>query len=503
MSDLILAIDQGTTSSRAFVLNSKADVLGKSQMEHRQYYPRAGWVEHDATEIWTNTQAVCLKAMQAARIDCADVAGIGITNQRETIVIWNKYTGKPCGPALVWQDTRTQHVCDEWIADVGMNCFQEKTGLPIATYFSASKLSWCLDHIDGLREQAEAGKILCGTIDSWLIWNMTGGEKGGAHVTDVTNASRTQLMNLHTRQWDEELLAFFNVPRRILPAITPSCQPGGWGKTSHDLIFGGGIPVCGALGDQQAALFGQSCQRAGEAKNTYGTGCFLLMHTGETPIVSSHGLLTTVAASLPGASTQYALEGSVAVAGSLIQWLRDNLGIIETAAEVETLAVSVPDNGGVSIVPAFCGLFAPYWRSDARGIICGLTGYANKAHLARAALEATAFQTVELYQAMAKDLHLQQSLPLRVDGGMVANHLLMQIQADLLQGDVIRPSFAETTVLGAAYLAGLSCGVWGSVEEVRQHWKEDARWLPVIGPEDAKEQLKKWQASVVRSFNQT
>jgi glycerol kinase len=499
MGRLIAAIDQGTTSTRCILFNEHGPVAS-AQQEHRQHYPQPGWVEHDPLEIWRSTQEVISAAMLRGQARPGDVAAVGIANQRETCLLWNRKTGKPLGNAIVWQDTRTREFCDQLSADGGQHRFQEITGLPLATYFSGPKIRWLLDHIPDARRLADKGEVLAGTIDSWLIWNLTGGTDGGSHVTDVTNASRTMLMNLKTLEWDERMLQVMDVPKNILPKIVSSIDSASWGKTRSDGPFADAIPVCGCLGDQQAALVGQTCFAPGESKNTYGTGCFMLLNTGTEPVVSRSGLLTTVAYRIAGEKAVYALEGSVAIAGALVQWLRDNLNLIGSSAEIEPLARSVADNGGIYIVPAFSGLFAPYWQSNARGIIAGLTGYAGKAHLARAVLEATAFQTHDVLDAMRKDSGVEPK-SLRVDGGMVVNDLLMQFQADILDLPVIRPAVIETTALGAAYAAGLAVGFWNSLDDLSKCWREDKSWKPNMNTESRERLLTGWRKAIERSMN--
>ncbi|MGL3150821.1 glycerol kinase GlpK [Microbacterium sp. A82] len=492
----IVAIDQGTTSTRAIVFDHKGAIVATGQREHEQIFPRAGWVEHDASEIWQNVQLVIDEAVAQADITAADVAAIGITNQRETTVVWDRATGEPICNAIVWQDTRTQPFIDELAADGGVRRFAETTGLPLATYFSASKIAWALDNVDGARERAERGELLFGTTDAWVLWNLTGGPEGGVHVTDVTNASRTLLMDLRTLDWDESLLAAFGVPRSMLPSIRSSSEV--YGEAASTTLQG--TPIASILGDQQAATFGQAAFDRGESKNTYGTGNFLIVNTGEDIVASDNGLITTVAYQLGEEPPRYALEGSIAVTGSLVQWLRDNLGLISEAPEVEELALTVPDNGGVYIVPAFSGLFAPYWRPDARGAILGLTRFANKGHIARAALEAVAFQTREVLDAVTADtgVTLQE---LRVDGGMVGNATLMQLQADIIGVPVIRPAVIETTALGAAYAAGLAVGVWSDLDELRSMWREDERWSASIDDDERERRLARWRKAVTRTFD--
>ena len=489
----IAAIDQGTTSSRCIVFDADGAIVSVEQQEHRQIFPRPGWVEHDATEIWTRVRSVVTGALRRAGIGPAELSAIGITNQRETTLLWDRRTGEPVHNAIVWQDTRTEALCRELGRNVGKDRFRRETGLPLASYFAGPKIRWLLDNVDGLRERAEAGELMFGTMDSWLIWNLTGGVDGGVHVTDVTNASRTMLMNLATLEWDAKILESMGVPASVLPQIRSSAEV--YGNAVGVLE---GVPVASALGDQQAALFGQTCFDEGEAKSTYGTGTFLLLNTGEKAVNSYHGLLTTVGYRIGDQKPVYALEGSIAVTGSLVQWFRDQLGIISTAAEIETLANTVQDNGGAYIVPAFSGLFAPYWRSDARGVITGLTGYVNKGHLARAVLEATAWQTREVVDAMAKDSGVTLS-SLRVDGGMTANDLLMQIISDVLDAPVERPLVAETTALGAAYAAGLAVGFWPDLDTLRANWHRGAEWTPRMGKEVRAREHRNWMKAVERT----
>lgn len=465
-----------------------------AQAEHRQFYPRPGWVEHDPLEIWRNAQAVVVEALRKAEVEADEIVALGVTNQRETLVVWDKITGKPVYPAIVWQDTRSAEICERLAIEGGQDRFRARTGLPIATYFSGPKLQWLLDNVEEARIQAERGELLCGTIDSWLVWSLTGGKEGGAHVTDVSNASRTLLMNLETLAWDEELLAAMNIPASILPTIRSSSEI--YGVAQGALA---GVPVAGILGDQQAALFGQTCFAEGEAKNTYGTGCFMLLNTGLKPVQSRHGLITTVAYQLGGAAPIFALEGSIAVTGALVQWLRDNLELIRTSAEVESLANTVEDNGGIYIVPAFSGLFAPYWRSDARGIVIGLTRYVNKGHFARAALEATAYQTRDIVDAMRQETGLTLDA-LKADGGMVVNETLMQFQSDILGIPVIRPIVTETTALGAAYAAGLAVGFWTDIKELRDLWRKDKEWQPRMTAETRERLYAGWSKAVERTF---
>lgn len=495
----VLAIDNGTTSTRAIIFNHRGNKIGSGQLETTQIFPQSGWVEHDPREIWANTVKVIELALEQAGLSSESIAAIGITNQRETTVIWDTSTGIPVYNAIVWQDTRSQGIIDA-VASSGLESpdltrFSSKTGLPLATYFAASKIRWILDNVDGVRARAEAGELAFGTIDSWLLWNLTGGVTEGVHLTDVTNASRTLLMDLETLEWDLELLSAFNIPESLLPRIVSSSEI--YGTAVYPL---NGVPVAGILGDQQAATFGQAAFARGEAKNTYGTGNFLIFNTGEEIVHSQNGLLTTVAYKLGNSPAHYALEGSIAVTGSLIQWLRDNLGIISSASEVEALALSVADNGGAYFVPAFSGLFAPHWRPDARGVIVGLTRYVNKAHIARAALEAVAFQTREVLDATNADTGVPLS-GVRVDGGMIANELLMQFQADLLGVPVIRPVIAETTALGAAYAAGLAVGFWSGTDELRGLWQEEKRWLPQIDEDERQKLLRVWKKAVEKSLN--
>jgi glycerol kinase len=497
---VVAALDQGTTSTRCILFDHDGGVVGRHQLEHRQIYPRPGWVEHDPLEIWEKTAAVIRGAMTQAGIAADEIDSIGITNQRETTVVWDRKTGTPYANAIVWQDTRTDRICGELASDGGADRLRPTTGLPISTYFSGPKIRWLLDEVPGLRDAAERGDALFGNIDTWLIWNLTGGPDGGAHVTDVTNASRTLLFDLGRLDWDDASLSLLGVPPTMLPRVRPSSDPDPYGSTRAAGPFGGAIPVCGDLGDQQAALFGQACFGAGEAKNTYGTGCFLLLNTGPSAVPSSSGLLTTVAYRFSDRPAVYALEGSIAIAGALVQWLRDNVGIIDEASEVETLARSVEDNGGMYIVPAFSGLFAPHWRSDARGVMVGLTRFIHKGHIARAALEATAFQTKEVLDAMQKDSGVHLSA-LRVDGGMVANELLMQFQADLLGVPVVRPRVTETTSLGAAYAAGLATGFWRDDRELRTHWQADRSWEPGMRSEERQRLSREWAKAVERTLD--
>jgi glycerol kinase len=496
MASYLGAIDQGTTSTRFIVFDQSGGIVTTAQKEHRQIYPQPGWVEHDAEQIWQRTVEVITTAMQQADLRPKDLAAIGITNQRETTVVWNRKTGKPVANAIVWQDTRGADYVDELSRDGGQQRFRGKTGLPLATYFSGLKIRWLLENVSGVREQAAAGDALFGTIDSFLVWHLTGGSERGVHVTDVTNASRTQLMNLQSLAWDPELLEVFGIPAAMLPRICSSSEV----HCGALLSPVKGVPIAGILGDQQAALVGQTCFQPGEAKNTYGTGCFLLMNTGAAPVESHYGLLTTVAYKFGTQPATYALEGSVAITGALVQWLRDNLGLIETSADIESLARTERDNGGVYFVPAFSGLYAPYWKNNARGVIVGLTRYANKGHLARAALEATAFQTREVVEAMEKDSGIELAA-LRVDGGMVGNDLLMQFQADQLNRRVVRPRVMETTALGVAYAAGLAVGFFKDIEELRARWAVDQTWTPAIEEGKRDEMYRLWKKAVTRSFD--
>ncbi len=494
------AIDQGTTSTRFLLFNRKGQIAASHQLEHRQIFPKPGWVEHDPMSIWENTQKVIKGAMQEAKVEPGEIDSIGITNQRETTVAWDPKTGKPYHNAIVWQDTRTKDICDELISEGGIDRFRDTTGLPISTYFSATKLSWLLRNVEGLREAADRGEVYFGNIDTWLLWWLTGGPNGGRHVTDVTNASRTLLLDLETLSWDTQMLKVFNIPPNVLPEIHPSVEPKSYGSTTADGPFGTVIPLTGVLGDQQAALFGQACYEPGEAKNTYGTGCFMLTNTGEKPIPSQYGLITTVAYRVGDSPAIYALEGSVAIAGALVQWFRDNLGLIKDSPEIEALAGQVPDNGGIYYVPAFSGLFAPYWRSNARGTVAGITHATNKAHLARAVLESTAFQTRDIFEAMQKDTG--QDIPsLKVDGGMVANDLLMQFQADILDITVIVSSIAETTSLGACYAAGLATGFWKSPDELRENWASKKQYESRMSAERRGELCGFWKKAVERSMD--
>ena len=492
MSKYVAAVDQGTTSTRFMIFDHSGGVVGVHQMEHEQIYPQAGWVEHDPMEVWARTQDVIKMAMDKVGVTAADLAAIGVTNQRETTVVWDKNTGKPYYNAIVWQDTRTDKICNELAKDGGQDRFRAKVGLPLATYFSGPKVKWILDNVPGVREAADEGDALFGNMDTWVIWNMTGGVNGGSHVTDVSNASRTMLMNLKTLDWDDEILRIMSIPRQMLPAIRPSSDPkvyGYWAK----------VPVCGDLGDQQAALVGQTCYGVGEAKNTYGTGCFMLLNTGTKIVPSNSGLLTTLAYKLGDQPAVYALEGSIAITGALVQWLRDNLDFFDLSKHIEDYATQVPDSGGIYFVPAFSGLFAPYWQSDARGVIVGMTRFVNKYHICRAALEATAFQTREVLDAMEKDSGVKLTA-LKVDGGMVYNNTLMQFQSDILNVPVVRPVVAETTALGAAYAAGLAVGYWPTLEDLRQNWQIAHTWTPAMDEATRAQMYKGWLKAVQRSM---
>ncbi len=500
MKKFIAAIDQGTTSTRCILFDQEGRIKGIDQREHEQIYPQPGWVEHNALEIWERTQEVIRGAIQIANIEAGQIAAIGVTNQRETTVLWNPKTGEPYANAIVWQDTRTKQICDDLALDGGQDRFRQKVGLPLATYFSGPKIKWLLDQLPTLRSEAQKGNVLFGNIDTWIIWQLSGGAKGGVHITDVTNASRTMLMNLHTLDWDDEILEIMGIPRQILPRIVPSSPLEPYAFTLPEGPFGEAIPICGDVGDQQAALIGQTCYEIGEAKNTYGTGCFMLMNTGNQIVQSKKGLLTTLAYQIGNNEATYALEGSVAITGALVQWLRDNLGLISTSQEIESLARTVEDNGGIYFVPAFSGLFAPYWRSDARGVIVGLTRYINKGHIARAVLEATAFQTKEILEAMRQDSGVDLK-SLKVDGGMVRNDLLMQFQADILNVPVIRPVITETTALGTAFAAGLCVQYWSGLDDLRKHWQVDKIWQPMMSEEERQRQYSFWLKAVERSFD--
>jgi glycerol kinase len=490
MPKYVAAIDQGTTSTRCVLFDHAGNIVTVDQEEHQQVFPQPGWVEHDALEIWERTRHVLRSALEKSGADVSAIAAIGVTNQRETTVVWDRQTGRPVYNAIVWQDTRTDVLCNELAKEAGQDRFRAKTGLPLATYFSGPKIRWILDNIPGACQRAEKGDLLFGNMDTWLIWNMT-----GVHVTDVTNASRTLLMDLETLDWDEDILRIFGIPHSMLPGIRSSSEV--YGYTKGGL---GGLPLAGDLGDQQAALFGQTCFNPGEAKNTYGTGCFMLMNTGRKPILSKNGLLTTLGYKIGDQPAIYALEGSIAITGALVQWLRDNLGLIEKSSDVEKLATSVEDNGGIYFVPAFSGLFAPYWRSNARGVIVGMTRYVNKGHIARAVLEATAYQTREVLDAMEKDSGVKLT-SLKVDGGMVFNDLLMQFQADILAVPVIRPRVAETTALGAAYAAGLAVGFWKDYDELCTNWGRDKEWRPSMPVEKRNALFAGWKKAVTRTFD--
>ena len=495
MPQYIAAIDQGTTSTRCIVFDRQGTIVSQGQKEHTQIYPQPGWVEHDPEEIWRNTLEVIAVARINGNLQVGDIAAVGITNQRETTLVWNRQTGKPYYNAIVWQDTRTGDLVSQMSQDGGQDRFRAETGLPLATYFSGLKLKWILDNVPSVRDDAERGDALFGNIDAFLVWHLTGGTQGGLHLTDVTNASRTQLMNLHTLDWDNDLLTAFNVPRAMLPTIRPSSEV--YGTVTSEVLPG--VPLAGILGDQQAALVGQTCYEPGMAKNTYGTGCFLLMNTGTELRHSTCGLLTTVAYQFKDQPVHYALEGSVAITGALVQWLRDNLGIIKNSADIEKLAKGVPDNGGAYFVPAFSGLYAPYWKADARGVIAGLTGFVNKGHLARAVLEATAYQTIDVVRAMEEDAQITLKT-LRVDGGMVVNELLMQFQADMAGVPVIRPKMTETTALGAAYAAGLAVGYWNDLADLSQNWGIAKTWQPKMDDAQRTKLMRGWHKAVERSF---
>ncbi len=506
MTKYVAAIDQGTTSTRFIIFDHGGHVIAADQKEHQQIYPKPGWVEHDALEIWQRTQAVIQGGLSKGNISPQDIVAIGITNQRETTVVWDKHTGKPIYNAIVWQDTRTDVIINELAANGGQDRFRLKTGLPLATYFSGPKLKWILDNVEGARAKATNGDLLFGNVDTWLIWNLT-----GEHITDVTNASRTLLMNLSTLDWDDEILRELEIPRAVLPQIKSSSEIYGYINARGGVLAAGdggksmplhGIPVSGDLGDQHAALFGQTCFNVGEAKNTYGTGCFMLLNTGETPVQSKSGLLTTLGYKIGNQKAVYALEGSIAITGALVQWLRDNLGLIQSSAEVEALAKSVEDAGGIYFVPAFSGLYAPYWKASARGVIVGLTRYVNKGHIARAALDATAYQTCEVLDAMNADSGVKLTT-LKVDGGMVFNDLLMQFQSDILDVPVIRPKVAETTALGAAYAAGLAVGFWKDYDELRANWAKEKEWRPAMNADLRKKLYSGWKKAVTRTFDWT
>ncbi len=495
MSKYVGAVDQGTTSTRFMIFDHGGKVIGVDQMEHEQIYPKPGWVEHNPMEIWARTQDVISGALAKAGLSASDLAAVGVTNQRETTVVWDKATGEPIYNAIVWQDTRTDQICNELAKNGGQDRFRPKVGLPLATYFSGPKIKWILDNVEGVRAKAEKGEVLFGNIDTWVIWNLTGGPNGGVHVTDVSNASRTMLMNLETLDWDDEILGIMGIPRAMLPKVRPSAEK--YGTATGALA---GVPVAGDLGDQQAALFGQTCFSVGEAKNTYGTGCFMLLNTGTKPVQSKNGLLTTLGYKIGDQAAVYCLEGSIAITGALVQWLRDNLKFFDFSKHIEDYARTVEDSGGIYIVPAFSGLFAPYWRNDARGAIVGLTRYINKGHIARAALEATAYQTREVLDAMNKDSGVNLTA-LKVDGGMVFNNTLMQFQSDILGVPVIRPTVSETTALGAAYAAGLAVGFWKAVEDLRANWGKDHEWHPQMDAAHREKLYAGWKKAVTRTFD--
>ncbi|NCF67959.1 MAG: glycerol kinase GlpK [Chloroflexi bacterium] len=500
MAKYIAAIDQGTTSTRCMLFNHSGGVISVHQLEHQQIFPQPGWVEHNPLEIWARTQDVIQGALDKAKVGPGDIAAVGVTNQRETTLVWNPKTGDPYYNAIVWQDTRTKEICDQLAEDGGQDRFRPKAGLPLTTYHSGPKCKWILDNVAGVRQAAGRGEALFGNIDTWVIWWLTGGPNGGAHVTDVSNASRTLLMNLETLDWDDEILEAMDIPHQMLPKIVPSSDPETWGATLKGGPFGDSIPVCGDLGDQQAALFGQTCFEPGEAKNTYGTGCFMLLNTGTTPVPSESGLLTTLGYQMGNEPAVYCLEGSIAVTGALVQWLRDNLNFFENSADVEVFAREVEDSGGIYFVPAFSGLFSPYWKSDARGVIVGMTRYINKYHISRAALEATAYQTREVLDAMKADSGVDLT-SLKVDGGMVHNQLLMQFQADILGVPVVRPKVSETTALGAAYAAGLAVGFWDNLDNLRANWQMDQTWQSEMDESRREELHRGWLKAVERTFD--
>ena len=493
----VLAIDEGTTSARAIIFNHSGQIVSVGQKEFEQIFPRAGWVEHDAVEIWESVREVIGQALSKASINRHQLSAVGITNQRETAVVWDKNTGEPVYNAIVWQDTRTQKICDELAGDQGPDRFKDICGLPLATYFSGPKVKWILDNVEGARAKAEAGDLLFGNMDTWVLWNLTGGVNGGVHVTEPTNASRTMLMDVRKLQWDDSMCEVMGIPKSMLPEIKSSSEV--YGKASRESLLID-TPIAGILGDQQAATFGQACFEKGNAKNTYGTGCFMLMNTGQEAVFSENGLLTTVCYKLGDQPTVYALEGSIAVAGSLVQWLRDNLRMFDSAPEIETLATSVEDNGGAYIVPAFSGLFAPYWRPDARGALVGLTRFVNRGHIARAVLESTAYQTREVLEAMNADSGVPLT-ELKVDGGMTANETLMQFQADQVGVPVIRPVVAETTALGAAYAAGIAVGFWSGEEDVVKNWAEDKHWEPKMDDAERDRLYRNWKKAVTKTFD--
>jgi glycerol kinase len=495
MAEYVGAIDQGTTSTRCMIFDHSGDVVGSDQKEHEQIYPKPGWVEHDANEIWQRTTEVIEGALGKAGIKASDLAAVGITNQRETAVVWDKTTGEPVHNAIVWQDTRTDKIIDQLSEDGGQDRLRSKTGLPLATYFSGPKVKWIFDNVDGVKDKAENGDVVFGTVDSWVAWNLSGGTQGGLHITDVTNASRTLLMDLQSLDWDDDILGLMDIPRAMLPDIKASSDV--YGDATGVLQ---GVPIAGILGDQQAAVFGQTCYSVGEAKNTYGTGNFLLLNTGTEAVQSKNGLLTTLGYKIGDQDAVYCLEGAIAITGALVQWLRDNLGMIKSAPEIEELAATVENNGGCYFVPAFSGLFAPYWKGNARGVVAGLTRYVNKGHIARAVLEATAWQSREVVDAMNADSGVDLK-SLKVDGGMVANDLLMQFQADVLGVPVIRPKIAETTALGSAYAAGLAVGFWKEIEDLRENWLEDKRWDPAMDESEREKEYGFWKKAVTRTFD--
>jgi glycerol kinase len=495
MTNYVAAIDQGTTSTRCMIFDHAGNVVAVDQQEHHQIYPRPAWVEHDALEIWLKVQDVIRGALTKAGLKAANISAVGITNQRETTIVWDRKTGKPLYNAIVWQDTRTDGICNELALEGGQDRLRSQTGLPLATYFSGPKIKWLLDNVPEIRKAADKGDAIFGNVDTWVIWNLTGGVNGGVHITDVSNASRTMLMNLDTLDWDESILSLLGIPKSMLPSIQPSSSI--YGQAVGELS---GVPVAGDLGDQQAALFGQTCFNPGEAKNTYGTGCFMLMNTGNKPVASKSGLLTTLGYKIGSQPAVYCLEGSIAITGALVQWLRDNLHMIQKSSDIEELACTVKDNGGIYFVPAFSGLFAPYWRSDARGAIVGMTRYVTSGHIARATLEATAFQTREVLDAMEKDSQVRLT-SLKVDGGMVVNELLMQFQADILNVPVVRPKVAETTSLGAAYAAGLAVGYWKNFNELRSNWGKDKEWTPQMDETQRSSMYSNWKKAVTRTFD--
>ncbi|MDQ4112544.1 MAG: glycerol kinase GlpK [Actinomycetota bacterium] len=500
MPDYVAAVDQGTTSTRCMIFDHGGNEVARHQLEHEQVMPQAGWVEHNPVEIWERTSSVIQTALGRKGLTDKDIAALGITNQRETTVVWNKRTGRPYYNAIVWQDTRTDRIASALDRDERGDIIRRKAGLPPATYFAGGKIQWILENVDGVREAAESGDAIFGTTDSWIVWNLTGGPNGGVHVTDVTNASRTMLMNLETLDWDDELLGFFDIPRQMLPEIRPSSEPKAYGTTLANGPLKGEVPITGILGDQQAAMVGQVCLDAGEAKNTYGTGNFLLLNTGQELVRSENGLLTTVCYQFGDQPPTYALEGSIAVTGSAVQWLRDQLRVISNAAQSETLAKEVEDNGGVYFVPAFSGLFAPYWRSDARGVIVGLSRFNTSGHIARATLESICYQSRDVADAMEKDSGVRLEV-LKVDGGVTVNELCMQIQADVLGVEVSRPVVAETTALGAAYAAGLAVGFWKDTDELRQNWNESKRWKPAWSEEQRETGYAGWRKAVDRTLD--